>query len=248
MYKGLVFAMLLIPAAGLAQADVENGDEILSRATNAAGGEVWRSVDSLYQDGTIQYFSRFTPLPRSTARYQAWREFDRNSESNHPTQGRARVRVSSATEVLRDIRFLGAQTNNDEQEQSPDAAAWENAFALELIRVASENETYQLFRLPNANVDGHLTYTLRVVAPTGQETIASIDKQSLMIRAIRTLDKNVWRERIFDDFRAIGDSSYMQPYSISVFANGALVASVKFDQVLINEVIDPEVFADEPSP
>ncbi len=248
MYKGLVLAMLLVPAAGLAQADVENGDDILSRATSAAGGEVWRSVDSLYQDGTIQYFSRFTPLPRSTARYQVWREFDRSSEYNAPSQGRARVRVSSPTEVLRDIRFLGAQPNGDEQEQSLDAAAWENAFAIELIRVAGENETYQLFRLPDANMDGHMTYTLRVVAPTGQETIASIDKQSLMIRAIRTLDKNVWRERIYGDFRSIGDSAYMQPYSISVFANGALVASVKLDRVLINEVIDPKVFADEPSP
>lgn len=119
---------------------------------------------------------------------------------------------------------------------------------LELIRVVGDNETYQLFRLPDTNVDGHLTYTLRIVSPTGQETIASIDQQSLMIRAIQTLDGNVWRERIYDDFRAVGDSAYMQPYSISVFANGALVAAVKLDRVSINEVIDPKVFAGDDSP
>lgn len=248
MHKALIICTLLVPTASFAQADLENGDDILARAAVAAGGESWRSVDSLYLDGKIQYFSRFTPLPRSTARYQVWREFDRNTEINHPNQGRARVRVSSPSEVLRDVRFLGPQADGDEQEQSADGSAWENAFAIELIRVAGENETYQLFRLPDANVHGHTTYTIRVVAPTGQETIASIDKQSLMIRAIRTLDGKAWRERIYDDFRAIGGSSYMQPHSISVYVNGALAASVKLDRALINDLIDPSVFEDETSP
>ncbi len=248
MLKRLILALLLVPAAGLAQADPEHGEDILDRATVAAGGETWRSVDSLYQDGTIQYFSRFSSLPRSTARYQMWRDYDRNSESNHPTQGRARVQVSTPTEILRDLRFLGPSTSGDDDAQSDDAAAWENAFAIELVRVAAENESYRLFRLPDSNVHGHMTHTIRIVAPTGQETIASIDRQSSMIRAIRTLDGDVWRERIYDDFRAVGDSSYMQPHSISVYANGMLTAAVRLDQVHINEAIDPTVFTEETTP
>lgn len=243
--SGFAFLVLLFLATkAAAQPAPMDGLEILSRAAEAAGGEVWLQVDTLQFDGTISYYTRSNPEPRTVARYQMWREFQRSADTNLPSNGFVRVRVSTENEVIVDTSNV-SQPASDEVEDvtsDSDTSFWTNAFAIELIRVAFNNEQFQVARMPDSNIESRPVYNVRIISPSGQESVVSVDSESYMIRAVGAIHRGGWRQRIYSDFRNVGETGYMQPYSISLHVNGSLAAHAELDEVQIDAPIDPQIF------
>jgi hypothetical protein len=245
----IAFLVLFFMATrAAAQPAPMEGLEILSRAADAAGGEIWQQVETLQFDGTISYYTRSNSVPRTVARYQMWRDFHRSADSNLPSDGLVRVRVSTENEVIVDTSNASQSASVGVEDVAPDSdtSFWNNAFAIELIRVVLNNEQFQVARMPDGNIENIPVFNIRIISPSGQESVVSVDSDTFMIRGLGALQNGGWRQRIYGDFRNVSETGYMQPYSISLYANGSLAAHVDLHEVQINTPIDPQVFVVTP--
>lgn len=110
-----------------------------------------------------------------------------------------------------------------------------------IIRFALDNG-FRLQRLPDDQVEGHASYVVRVIDPTGGETTLWIDCTSFAIRKVGFDTPRGWHERIYSDFFRVEPSGFMQPGCVRLYYRGALTNDITWEKAVVNESIADEVF------
>lgn len=216
-------------------------EEIVKLAHNAAGGHVWTRPQSLYLLGSSTFFEgnsedRFD-------RHEMWRIYPASKTDAHQADGKVRIRSSQKGVVRLDLAFDGHSTyvNGQVSDEPSDSRRWASNFGFGVIRHALEPQ-YSLTRLPDDQVDGMPSYTIRVTDPAGSDTIFGIAMDSYEILMVGFDTPRGWHQRIYSDFFSKQGSPWMQPGRVRLYYDGIKQNEVYWTNFEVNKPIDTAVF------
>ncbi len=247
MIKAAVSAALLMalaaPSASAQQAI--DGPTILSRATQAAGGEAWAKAKTLTLSGRAVFYAPVGAAPRSTADdYRMWRVYDPAREASHAAEGKVRIVATSKGKTLFTVGYDGATTWN-ERGIVPKAEAdayWANNFGFGIIRHAGD-PGFKAERVPDDRIDGHPLYMVRLTDPSGGVTLFGIDQASYAIRSMGFATPKGWHLRTYDDFVTLKNPRWLQARHVTLYYDGVKANEVFWTDTKVNAAIDEALFA-----
>ncbi|WP_416907456.1 MAG: hypothetical protein ACMVO5_10470 [Polymorphobacter sp.] len=233
-------ALMLAPPAMVQAAELD-GRAIIARAFEAAGGEDWARARTLSLLGRAVFFGA-GPAPRIVADdYRMWREFEASRSSAHGEAGKVRIESRSNGRLMFLVGSNGEVSFN-EKGVIPKAEAdafWANNFGFGVIRSAL-GPGFKLERMPDDNVDGHPTYTVKVTDPAGTTTLFGIDKASHFIRLAGFATPSGWHVRTYDDF--VAQPGWTQARKVTLYYNGVIANQVFWDKWAINDPMAAALF------
>ncbi len=236
-------ALLLILTAPLSRpADVPvSPAEIVQRAHEAAGGETWVHPRSLYLSGNSTFYDG--AAPRHFDRHEMWRIYPRTKSAAHAADGKVRIRSSRNGVTAFDLAFDGRRTfvNGEASDEPGNSRRWASNFGFGVIRHALD-AGYSLTRLPDDQVDGNPSFTIRVTDPEGGETIFGIGRAGYAVLMVGFETPRGWHERIYSDFFSRPGTTWSQPGRVRLYYDGVKQNEVRWTDFAVNESIDPSVF------
>lgn len=246
MTKFLAFLLLLIGSVAAFGNTEPDGRAILAKATEAAGGEQWANARTLVLKGRAVFWGGIGADPTSAPdSYVMYREFDPHRQAAHGAEGRLRIIVSDKGKQLWTVGYDGATTWTDKG-ITPKGEAdtyWANNFGFGIIRHALK-PGFKSERLADGNVDGFATYMVRLIDPTGSESLFAIDKKSHAVRMVGFATPRGWHARTYGNFfRPKSMPRWLQPGLVTLYYNGVKQNEIHWQSAEINGVIDPAVFA-----
>jgi len=224
--------------------DEVSGEEIVRRATVAAGGEAWRRPRSLKLSGSALFHQ--SPRGGGAAvadRYEMWRVFPSASESAHSANGWVRIDALDRGEVLFQTSFDG-ETTYDESGVVATAAAeknWSAAFGFGIIRFALD-PGFSIARLPDEHVDGHPCYRIEVSDPSGERTQFGIDRRDYSVRWVGFDTPRGWHERVYSEFFWVEDPGFRQAGRVRLYYRGVKSSDISWRAAVVNEPLGRELF------
>ena len=244
-----VMLLLLLGAPVRAKEEVQavepDARGIIARAFEAAGGEDWARARSLWLSGRAVFYGE-AAAPRVVADdYVMWREFEESRTNAHGEAGKVLIEAKTGGRTLFMVGSNGEVSYNDKG-IIPKAEAdrfWANNFGFGVIRSAL-GPGFVLTRLPDDNVDGHPTFTVRVTDPAGTATLFGIDKASHVIRMVGFATPTGWHVRHYDDF--VQAPGWTQARKVTLYYNGVIANQVFWTDWKVNPVLRPGLF-DPPS-
>ena len=242
MPSGLLSALLLIAAPCLIQANpLLSAEEIVKLAHEAAGGDLWTRPQSLYLLGSSTFFEGNSQTHFD--RHEMWRIYPTSKASAHLADGKVRIRSSQDGVISLDLAFDGQRTyvNGQVSDEASDSRRWASNFGFGVIRHALD-PGYSLARLPDDQVDGKPSFTIKVTDPGGSDTIFGIAMGSYEILMVGFDTPRGWHQRIYSDFFSKQDSRWKQPGLVRLYYQGIKQNEVRWTDFVVNEPIDPGVF------
>jgi hypothetical protein len=219
------------------------------RAVDTAGGEAWLNPRSLVMQGRATFYGPDGASPRSTADdYRMWRVFNPERVVSHGADGMVRIRARSGDRTLFEVGYDGRTTWNERGvvPQAEADAYWASNFGFGIIRQASR-PGFTLARVPDAEVEGHPVFKLRLTGPDGQQTLFGIDKVNYAIRSMEFATPRGWHMRTYGDFVELRNPRWQQARRVTLFYNGVKQNEVFWTDVQVNTPIDPAMFRLPPS-
>jgi len=216
--------------------------EILSRAHEAAGGDDWRDVTSLYLEG-YNIIRRPDGSEIVWDKYAMWREYSGTKTNAHAAEGKVRIEAWSGEALAMLISFDGETTYSQDGPVPPDVAekAWAANFGFGAIRNGLD-EGWAQSRLPDDLVDGAPTYFIELTDPEGGKTRFGI-RQSDYATVYAGFDTpRGWHERRYSHFFPIAGSRWIQPGRVRLFYDGVKANEAVWTHVEIGKAFDPAVF------
>ena len=240
-YRALLSVLCLVtPASGLADTQLSAVD-IVQRAHTAAGGDAWVRPRSLYLSGNSTFFEGTER--NHFDRHEMWRIYPRAKASAHRADGKVRIRSSRDGVVGLDLAFDGQRTyvNGVATDESGDSRRWASNFGFGVIRHAL-NPGYAVTRLPDDQVDGRQTFTVRVTDPEGTHTIFGIAHADYAILMVGFDTPRGWHERIYSNFFSKPGIAWNQPGRVRLYYDGVKQNEVRWTDFVANQPIDPTMF------
>jgi hypothetical protein len=216
--------------------------EILAAAHEAAGGEDWRGVKSLYLEG-YNIIRRPDGSEVLWDRYAMWREFSDNKANAHAAEGKVRIEAWTAGAIAMLIAFDGETTydQNGPVPQEVAARAWASNFGFGAIRNGLD-EGWSQERLPDDLIDGAPAYMIALTDPSGGRTIFAIRQSDFATVYAGFGTPRGWHERRYSHFFSVPGSRWVQPGRVRLHYDGVKVNEAVWTRVVIGEAIDPSVF------
>ncbi len=216
--------------------------EIAKKTIEASGGETWRRPKTLQLSGTsvIYWFG----TPKKLTNYKMWRVFPDENDGARNANGKVRFDAFEGDKLFFQIAFDGKNTFqnlSDEAKMHEESLRWGNNFGFSIFRFV-ENKDFQVLRLPNDKVDGHLCYFIKIIDPKKTETIFGVDQKSFFIRAAFFKTPIGFHQRFYDDFVRVKNVNYIQPRSLRIFNDGVKTTEVFWAEFKVNESIADEIF------
>jgi hypothetical protein len=242
-----LFALILmLCAAPLAAEEPLDGRTIMAKATEAAGGDDWANARTLLLKGRAVFWGKSGAEPTSAPdSYIMYREFDPNRQAAHGAEGKLRIEVSHEGKPVWKVGFDGETTWTDKGVVPKEEAdkMWASNFGFGIIRHALK-PGFVSERLADGNVDGFATYMVRLTDPTGTESLFAIDKESFAVRMVGFATPRGWHTRTYGNFfRPKEMPRWLQAGLVTLYYNGVKQNEIHWQSVIINEPIDPGVFA-----
>ncbi|MEP5938434.1 MAG: hypothetical protein ABJ239_08915 [Erythrobacter sp.] len=219
--------------------------QVIERALDAHGGEVFRDPQTLQLSGTAVFYDAVSGQVRSQADdYRMWREFQRGRTVAHGADGKVRIVAKSGGRTLFEVGYDGDTTWTQDGVMPRELADayWANNFGFGIIRSALD-DGFSLKFAPSRNIGGHAVALVRVTDAVGQETMFGIDRESGFIRYMAFDSPRGFHERIYDEFIRIPASRWVQATSVTLLYDGVVSNSVKWNSVEIGKPIASSVFA-----
>jgi len=220
---------------------------IIAQAYEAAGGEAWARAKTLTLKGRAVFYGPDAAAPRAIADdYTMAREFEDVRTNAHGEAGKVLIHGKSNGKTLFLVGSNGAQSFN-EKGIIPKADAekfWANNFGFGVIRSAL-GPGFTLTRLPDDNVGGHPSYTVRVTDPAGTTTLFGIDQTSHFIRMVGFSTPSGWHARNYDDF--VAQPGWTQARTVTLYYNGVIANQVFWTEWAVNPPLAASLF-DPPPP
>jgi hypothetical protein len=219
---------------------------ILERARTAAGGDRWANAQSLILKGRAVFWGKEGAEPTSRPdTYIMYREFDPNRMAAHGAEGKVRIIMQDKGRTIIDVGFDGATTWNEKGIIPKDQADafWASNFGFGIIRHALK-PGFTSQRLADGNVDGFPVYMIRLMDPAGTESLFGIDHKSYAIRMVGFDTPKGWHVRTYSGFfRPKSVPWWLQARVVTLYYNGVKQNEIHWQDVVINPVIDPALFA-----
>lgn len=213
--------------------------DILERAHEAAGGELWRHPQSLFMSG----YSVFYQENEATTydRYEMSRVYPVRKEDAHQADGKVRIEAWAADSRVFVMSFDGQSTydaNGPIDDQSANAR-WAENFGFGAIRHGLDDGWNQK-RLADDLVDGRLVYIIELTDPSGGITRFAIAQDNYAIVYVGFDTDRGWHERRYSEFYSIPGVSWVQPGRVRLYYDG-----VKQNEVLWTDFEVNKKFADD---
>lgn len=241
-----MFALLILYVSPVsANSDELDGPAILSRATDAAGGDQWANVKSLILQGRAEYWGLKGAVPTSRSdSYIMYREFDPARTLAHGADGKIRIIASNKGTVVWTVGFDG-KTSWTEKGIIPETEAaifWANNMGFGIIRQASK-PGFSAERVADGVQGRHPLYLVRLKDPKGGITLFGIDQKSYAIRTMAFMTPRGWHERQYDNFILLKNPNWLQARTVTLSYNGVRANTVYWNTVKVNVAIPLEIFA-----
>lgn len=225
-----------------------SGRDILAAAHEAAGGDAWRDVKSLYLEG-YNIIRRADGSEVLWDRYAMWREYSSSKANAHAAEGKVRIEAWTGTSLAMLIAFDG-ETTYDQNGPVPEdvaAKAWASNFGFGAIRNGLDAGWTQA-RLPDDLIDGAAAYMIELTDPSGGKTRFGI-RQSDFATVYAGFDTpRGWHERRYSHFFSPPGSSWVQPGRVRLSYDGVKANEAVWTRVEIGESIEPSVFVVSQTP
>lgn len=230
-----------LPAAVQANPSLTARD-IIAAAHEAAGGPVWRDVESLYLEG-YNIIRSADGGEIVWDRYAMWREFSDEKANAHAAEGKVRIEAWAGDTLTMLIAFDG-ETTYDQNGPVPEvvaAKAWASNFGFGAIRNALDDGWTQA-RLPDDLVDGEPAYMVELTDPSGSKTRFGV-RQSDFATVYAGFDTpRGWHERRYSQFFTVEGSTWVQPGRVRLFYDGVKANEAIWTKARIGEPAEPDVF------
>lgn len=215
--------------------------EIVRRAHEAAGGDSWVRPTTLYLSGSSTFFdgASITQFDR----HEMWRIYPQAKPSAHKADGMVRILSSRNGVTTLDLAFDGQRTfvNGVASGEPGDSRRWASNFGFGVIRHALD-PGYTLARLPDDQVDGKPSFTVRVTDPGGADTLFGISRTDYAILMVGFDTPRGWHERTYSEFFSKPGARWRQPGLVRLYYDGVKQNEVRWTDFVANEPIDPAVF------
>lgn len=216
---------------------------IVERAVAAHGGPLWLDPGTLELAGTATFYDPATGAVRSTADdYRMWRTFEAGRTAAHEASGKVRIIARSAGKILFEVGYDG-ETTWTERGVMPRAEAdayWASNFGFGIIRSALE-DGFALHHAPARDIGGRKTRIVRIIDPTGQQTLFGFDAESGFITYMAFDTPRGFHERLYGDFVRL-DNGWVQARRVTLLYDGLVSNSVFWSSTRVGETLDQALF------
>lgn len=245
----LVLSMLVLTMPSLATGGQPlTPRQVVERAIEAHGGEIWQSPGTLHLSGTAIFFDKQTGEPRTIASdYRMWREMDASRTLAHGAAGKVRIIAKDRDTLIFEVGYDGETTwTQDGIMPKPQADAyWASNFGFGIVRRALD-DGFKLTFAPWRDIRGRRTTIVRITDPGGAQTLFGFDVESSFITYLAFDTPRGFHERIYGDFVRL-ENGWVQARSVTLLYDGIMNNTVFWEKTVVGEPIAPEVFT-PPSP
>jgi hypothetical protein len=239
----LTLFCLQINAAEPATAKLSAGD-IMAQATAAAGGDAWRYAETnlMTGDATLYRDGRATLADR----YEMRRVYPKELPAAHTNTGKFRLDAWRGEALLFTISYDGEQMYNQSgpmpEEQARNLAA--SSFGFSAVRFALD-DTFNLQRMPDDQVEGHPSYFVQVTDPAGGTTLVGVGQSDYAMRYVGWQTPRGWHHRLYSGHYTL-DSGFVQPGRVRLYYDGIKTADINWRQAVLNTEIPGSLFSINP--
>jgi len=229
----LLFALFCLQAASAEPATAElSARDIMAQATAAAGGDAWRyAVTNLMTGDAILYRDGRATLAE---RYEMRRVYPKELPAAHTNTGKFRLDAWNSEALLFTISYDGEQMYNQSgpmsEEQARNLAA--SSFGFSAVRFALD-DTFNLQRMPDDQVEGQPSYFVRVTDPAGGTTLVGVGQSDYALRYVGWQTPRGWHHRLYSDHYTL-DSGFVQPGRVRLYYDGIKTADINWRQATLN--------------
>lgn len=208
--------------------------EIMSRAHEAAGGDVWVRPQSLAMEGYAVFYKGSQSVTHES--HRMWRVYDAAKTDAHKVDGKVRIESILNGRAVIDLSYDGQTTYTPQggQPKSESDKRWSSNFGFGVIRHALD-ENYSLERLPDDLIDGKAAYMIKVIDAAGGETQFGIAQDDYKVLKVGFDTDRGWHERIYSKFYSNPDESWVQPGRVRLYYNGVKANEVIWTSYAINQ-------------
>ncbi|GGY38556.1 hypothetical protein [Parvularcula lutaonensis] len=225
---GLLIAIMAPPALedratmpAAVQAEIElSGREIIERAQDAAGGELFVHPRTLRLTG-YNIIRDEAGGETLWDRYAMWRQFPEQKTDAHTADGKVRIEAWSNGSLAMLLTFDGHRTYNEKglvADQSANAM-WGANFGFGAIRNALD-EGWSQKRKADRLIDGNPTFMVALTDPSGGETLFGIRQADSAIVYVGFDTPKGWHERRYSEFFSKPGSDWVQAGRVRLFYDG----------------------------
>ena len=233
----------MAPAVTLANAGQSkpqmDGQTIIARAHEAAGGEAFVNPGTLFLSGYNIIYGRDGGA-QTWDRYAMWRVFADEKADAHVANGRVRIEAWTGDKLVMLLSYDGEATYNKSgrmEDQSANAM-WSNNFGFGAIRNGLD-EGWTQARRSDRTIDGKPAYMVQLTDLAGGTTLFGIDRSSYQILYVGFDTPRGWHERKYSNFyQNANDGSpetpWVQPGRVRLYYNGVKANEVIWTRFVIN--------------
>jgi hypothetical protein len=225
-----------------------SAQQILRKAVNAAGGEVWQSPNTLVLKGVAD----FTPYGRQDAEhfihfddYAMYRVFPPDNDEAHKANGKVRFDATYGEKPFFLLKFDGkksAMNLSDLAKPYGKHFNWSNNFGFSIIRFA-DDPTFTTTLLTTDQVEGYPCFMVQITDPKKNVTTFGIDQKTFNIRLVQFTTDVGFHHRIYSDFKRDKASGFVQPTRVRLYFDGLKWMDIHWQRFAVNQPIADKIFA-----
>ena len=224
------------------------GLQILQKALEAAGGEVWQNPKTLVLEGTMD----FTPHGKIDTehflhfdQYELYRVFPSENNEAHKANGKVKIKALHGENVFFDLKFDGQKSNmvmSDVAKKYGKYFEWSNNFGFSIIRHAHK-EGFETTLLVSDQVEGFDCEFVQVIDPQKNITVFGIDKTTFNIRLVQFSTEQGFHHRIYSGFGpADNNPIFIQAHRMRVYFDGIKWIDIIWKKAFVNQELNDELF------
>jgi hypothetical protein len=241
------FALLaaLVSTPLFASPDSLTARQIMERAFESAGGDSWRYPGTIHLIGKY-YDCKAGIEPVLYEPYELYRVQPRDHPRGRVADGKIRVSSYKDGKPNLQIAFDGAKTYdmNGPTGEGADAPFWRLTMGFGMLRFALD-PAYTIVRLPDDEVDGQKTHTLKVTDAVGEHIVAGVRKSDARVVRITFPTPRGLHDRIFSDFFTKPGVKWVQPGRVRSYINGIKEAEFTYSDFNIGNSMADRLFVIE---
>jgi hypothetical protein len=239
----MMSACALALAMPVAARDSLSPREVVERAVEAHGGDVWLEPVTLRLSGTATFYEAKTGKVRATADdYRMWREMDAERTSAHGASGKVRIVAKAGERLIFQVGYDGETTWTERGIMPKDQADayWATNFGFGIVRRAL-SEGFSLSFAPSRDIRGRSTQLVRITDPGEAETLFGFDAESGFITYLAFDTPRGFHERLYEDFVRL-ENGWVQARSVTLLYDGVKNNTVFWSETAVGEAMDPAIF------
>lgn len=242
-WVAVVSACALALAAPVGAQQNPSPRQVIERAVEAHGGDVWLEPGTLQLAGIATFYGAQTGRVRSSADdYRMWREMDAQRTSAHGASGKVRIIAKAGERLIFEVGYDGETTWTERGIMPKDQADayWATNFGFGIVRRALD-DGFSLSFAPSRDIRARPTQMVRITDPGGAETLFGFDAESGFITYLAFDTPRGFHERLYEDFVKL-ESGWVQARRVTLLYDGVKNNTVFWSKVTVGEAIDPAIF------